>query len=222
MSQRPPSAADLRSARLIEELRERILSSAQPDGIWIKQDQLAAELGVSKIPIREALVRLEQEGLVTQHANRGFFASPLSRDEAEEVFALRLMLEPDATALGAALAGPAEQEAAFEALAKLDAAVAAGSPAPGPFNRAFHMALIRPGRRPVTTTFLERLHILAERYVRKHLEPQGRGHRAHEEHSLLIRAWSERRQETVAALTRAHIAATLEDLRGQLPPRALA
>ena len=79
-------------------VRDFILSGVIPSEEPIRQDALAAELRVSKIPLREALARLEQDGLVVSHPNRGFFVRPMSPEEAEEVYALRIKLEPDAAA----------------------------------------------------------------------------------------------------------------------------
>jgi DNA-binding GntR family transcriptional regulator len=201
---------------LVESLRDRILSGAAAAGEPVRQDALAAELGISKIPLREALARLEQEGLVRSEPNRGFFVRPLSAAEAEEVYALRLKLEPDAAAAGAGAATSGDRAAAVAASAALAAAVEARSANVGALNRAFHIALVRPSGQAVTTEFLARLHILSERYVRVHLEPGGRGERAGDEHRELLDAWLGRRLYRVRALTRSHIAATLEDLRRQL------
>jgi DNA-binding GntR family transcriptional regulator len=201
---------------VLDRVRDRILSGAVPGGRPLRQDALAAELGVSKIPLREALARLEQEGLVRAEANRGFFVRPLSAAEAEEVYALRLTLEPDAAAAGALAAGEAERRQAELALARLEDAIEHRSPAVGALNRAFHLALVRPAGREVTADILARLHILSERYVRIHLEPSGRDEAANAEHRSLLAAWLARDGATVAALSRAHLGRALDDLRRQL------
>ena len=89
------------SEQLVDLVRDRILTGVVAPDRPIRQDALAAELGVSKIPLREALARLEQEGLLTSQANRGFTVRPLNAAEAEEVYALRLKLEPEMIALAA-------------------------------------------------------------------------------------------------------------------------
>ncbi len=204
------------SGGLADALRERILSGAVSPHQPLRQDALAAELGVSKIPLREAMARLEQEGLLRSEANRGYFVCALSAAEAGEVYALRLKLEPEAAALAAARATKAEQATARQALAALDKATHARGESVGILNRAFHLALVRPARQPVTFAIVERLHILSERYVRKHLEPLGRDERANEEHRAMIEAWLERDGATVAALLSGHIRQTLDDLERQL------
>jgi DNA-binding GntR family transcriptional regulator len=198
---------------LADLLRERILSGAEAPGRPLRQDAIAAELGVSKIPLREAMARLEREGLVRAELNRGWFVRPLDAAEAREVFALRLRLEPELVAIAAIHAGDAEQAAASAAFSSLERATDCDR---GAANRAFHLALVLPADRPVTFDIVERLHVLADRYVRKHLEPQGRDERADSEHRALLHAWLARDAAAVEALLADHIARTLDDLEAQL------
>src|SRR5262245_1526124 len=79
----------------VEELRDRILRGRYPEGSPLRQDALASDLGVSRIPIREALRQLEVEGLVTFSPHAGAVVSMLSLDEIWELFELRAMLESD-------------------------------------------------------------------------------------------------------------------------------
>src|SRR5215216_4305615 len=73
----------------IKALRDRILRGDYPEGEPLRQDAIADELGVSRIPVREALRQLEAEGLVVFNPHRGAIVSSLSLDEIDEVFALR-------------------------------------------------------------------------------------------------------------------------------------
>jgi DNA-binding GntR family transcriptional regulator len=202
-------------SQTLHAIRDRILSGDLRAASWIKQDQLAIELGVSKIPVREALRQLEQDGLVTSQLNRGFFVRPMIASEAEDIFALRLKIEPDAVLHAARAASAAEQQEAILAHKNLRDAIVAKNSDVTLQNRAFHLALVRPSRRLVTSDLIERLHILAERYVRIHLQPSAHAHRANQEHKEILDAWLAK-DLSVAALTRAHISETLKDLRLQL------
>src|SRR5688572_5839510 len=153
------------SDRLVDVVRDFILSGVIPSEDPIRQDALASELRVSKIPLREALARLEQDGLVISHPNRGFFVRPMSPEEAEEIYALRIKLEPDAAAHACRQANDHDREQARQALAAFDVDAAARKPTVGTLNRAFHLALVRPGGHIVTTSIVARLHVLADRYV---------------------------------------------------------
>jgi DNA-binding GntR family transcriptional regulator len=204
------------AGQIVDVLRDRIIAGAIPAETPIRQDALAQELGVSKIPLREAFAKLEHEGLVVSQINRGFFVRPLSADEAYDVFDLRLKIEPEAVVAAMAHIAPEDRAEAKRALVALNAAVMARSSTVGALNRAFHAALIRPAGRQVTLQFVERLHVIAERYVVKHLEPLGRDDRAVEEHEALFDAWASGRVEETASLSVAHIETTLSDLKVQL------
>lgn len=203
------------SERVFDIVRERIVSGDLPSRTPIRQDALANELGVSKIPLREALARLEQEGLLASQANRGYVVRMMSAAEADEIYALRLAIEPDAAAQAATVAGPAAQQAAREAFERLDSAADTNLPEVAIRNREFHVALVRPSGRLLTTQMIERLSILAERYVVAHLQPAGRETRAHREHRQLIDAFVARDAEAMRTLLHQHIAATRDDLREQ-------
>lgn len=214
MSAASPNFAD----EIYEAVREWILSGALPAPAPVRQDALARALGVSKIPLREALVRLEQDGLLGSARNRGFFVRPLEAAEAEEIFALRLKIEPELTGQGAASATPADQSAAKTALEALEREIEVQGPNTGALNRAFHLAMARPANQPLTLQMLERLQVLSERYVRKHLEPPGRDEHALREHRALLALWLAGDEGAIVRTTTAHIRATLDDLRRQLGP----
>jgi DNA-binding GntR family transcriptional regulator len=204
------------SDRLVDVLRDFILSGAIEPDLPIRQDALAAELRVSKIPLREALARLEQDGLVVSQPNRGFFVRSMTPEEAEEIYALRLTLEPDAAAHACLIATLDDQEKARQALAAFDIDAVAHKPTVGALNRAFHLALVKPGGQRITTNIVARLHVLADRYVRKHLEPKGRVLRAEAEHHEMLEAWIKRKDTKVRKLITEHLERTLGDLRAVL------
>jgi DNA-binding GntR family transcriptional regulator len=202
------------TSQLIVRFRDRILSGIYAPGSALRQDTLAAEFGTSKIPVREALVQLQSEGLVDIFPNRGFQVRPLAGAELDEVFRLRLQIEPAAVARGAVLASTADHGAARIALEQLNEATAAGEwTASGRLNRAFHLLLIVPGSQPVAAEILSRLHTLAQRYVQAHLRPEGRAKRASREHTALLKAWSSGKSREARALIHAHIKSTREDLK---------
>ena len=202
--------------QIIDILRDRIIAGNLPAELPIRQDALAAELGVSKIPLREAFAKLEQDGLVVSQPNRGYFVSPLSTEEALDVFDLRLKIEPEAVGAAAVRLRPDDITRARRALAELNEATASLSPRAGALNRAYHMALIRPCRRPVTIQTIERIQAIAERYAVKHLEPRGRPARAATEHRTLFEAWASGDARSAATLSTDHIATTLDDLAREL------
>lgn len=216
MNQAAPSTPLLvrtMSAQLCQHLRERILGGQYAGGAALLQDQIAAEFGVSKIPVREALVQLTAEGLVDTHAHRGFQVRATSLAELDELFRLRALIEPEAVARGARLADDEAQATARTALDALDTAIRAGGVEAGSRNRAFHLALVVPPRQPVMAEVLDRLLALSQRYVVRHLAVDGRARRALDEHAELLALWQAREIRRLKALVASHVRDTLADLR---------
>ena len=91
----PPQFRQTVTGAAVTELRRRILSGTVAAGEALRQDALAKEFGISRIPIREAFHQLAAEGLVTLHAHRGAVVTALSALEIAELFDLRALLEPD-------------------------------------------------------------------------------------------------------------------------------
>lgn len=210
------------SDRVFEIVREQIVTGRLGDNAPIRQDALAAELGVSKIPLREALARLEQEGLISSQANRGYYVKPLSAARLDELYALRLAIEPKAAAHAAVVAGDSERAAAIAAFERLDTAAGDNLSEVAVRNREFHVALVQNAERLLTVQLVERLSILAERYVVAHLEPAGRDARAHKEHRALLDTYLARDGAKLEALLAGHIRATLDDLKTELGAPAIA
>jgi DNA-binding GntR family transcriptional regulator len=201
------------TGQITSRIRAKILGGDYAPGAQLLQDAIAAEFGVSKIPVREALVQLKSDGLVDIIAHRGFQVRPLSAAEVQEVFNLRLAIEPAAVAMGAKLAGAHDREHAKASLATLNASlVARDLRHSGDLNSAFHLALVVPHRQCVTADVLYRLHTIAQRYVRLHLEPAGRTKRATREHTALLSAWLAGKAREARQLARSHIEKTRDEL----------
>src|SRR5690606_24369842 len=169
---------------------------------------------------REAMTRLEQGGLLRSLPNRGFFVPALSTSEAEEVFALRLKLEPDAAADACLEANDAQQKAARRALSELEAVGTEDKAALATCKRHFHLRLVQSMHHPLSALLVERLHVRADRYVHEPLEPPGRFGRAGHEHRRLLEAWCARDGDRARRLLTDHLQLTLDALRIQLKGRS--
>jgi DNA-binding GntR family transcriptional regulator len=91
----PPQVRDgVTGARVADELRQAILRGAHPPGTRLRQQELAAQYGASRVPVREALRILESEGLVAMVANTGAWIAQLSLDECVELYQVRERIEP--------------------------------------------------------------------------------------------------------------------------------
>jgi DNA-binding GntR family transcriptional regulator len=211
------------AAEAAEILRQRILSGEIRAGQPIRQEQIAQELGVSRIPLREALKQLEAEGFVTIAPHKGAVVSTLSAAEAEELFALRLQLEH--WLLREAI--PRMREADF---AHFDAIIDE-SRAPnkdtsgnlarwGELNWQFHEALYRPAGRPLSLRFLKRIHDNLDRYLRLQIAITRDWDRAYRDHQDLVAYSRERNVEAAVALLEDHILGTAKALSSTLAKRS--
>ncbi|MGG5822931.1 GntR family transcriptional regulator [Falsiroseomonas sp. HW251] len=143
-------------------LRDAILAGRYPAGAQIKQQPIADELGVSHIPVREALKTLESEGFVVLAARRGYFVAPVSVEDAREIWHLRRTLEPQAIAASVGRAGSAHfaaAEAAMRDLRRTDDHLAWMR-----LNWRFHAALYEAAGQPRLLDFIQSLWANVIRY----------------------------------------------------------
>jgi DNA-binding GntR family transcriptional regulator len=189
-----------------EELRMRILSGALQAGAQLRQEVLATELGVSRIPLREALRLLEGEGLVTIVPHRGAVVSVLSPDEIGELFDLRLLVEPDLIRRAVPHMAPDDLRAAETTLAGYKAALEQRDvEAWGRLNTRFHLDLYRPARRPRSFALAQTLLDQTDRYTRMQLLLTEGQSRAQQEHEGLLAACRAGEVEQAGSLMELHI-----------------
>ena len=104
-SARPAGRPELPSGYRVEEayrhLKTRIMSADLPPGASLNELEIAAALGTSRTPVREAIRKLEQEGLAMRYPNRGAIVTKLSMTDVLEIWQLREILEPAACAMAA-------------------------------------------------------------------------------------------------------------------------
>jgi len=187
-------------------LRDRILHGRLAAGAPLRQEALAAELGVSRIPLREALQRLEAEGLVTLKPHHGAVVAELPLDDVTELFELRAMLESDLIRRATPCATAADVTTARSCADDFGAALDRGEITElGAANLAFHAALYRPADRPRTLELVERLHGQCDRMLRLQLTITDGGARAVREHRAIAAAVRQRDATRAARLVRDHI-----------------
>jgi DNA-binding GntR family transcriptional regulator len=190
----------------VEALRERILRGDYPEGEPLRQDALADELGVSRIPVREALRQLEAEGLVTFNPHRGAVVSTLSLDEIVELFELRAEIECDLLARAIPRTTKDQLDRAFDVLDDFDDALRSGEATRwGPLNWHFHAALYAPANRNFTMSILQKLHHHSDRYFRMQVLLARGGEKANEEHRAIANAVRGKDVPSAIELMRKHI-----------------
>ncbi|WP_421914832.1 GntR family transcriptional regulator [Mesorhizobium sp.] len=161
------------TAMVAEYIAARIIGGDYPGGHQIRQEAIAAELGVSRIPVREALLQLEADGLVVIRTHRGAVVSELSADDAIDLFDARLLLEPFLVEKAIALVSDQEIADAETAMRAYEAAIARGDDPKelSRLNWAFHTALLEPSMRPRSMAVVQTLFSSSDRYLRLQIEP---------------------------------------------------
>ncbi|MCH2096295.1 MAG: GntR family transcriptional regulator [Rhodobacteraceae bacterium] len=179
----PQSLPDL----IAKDLRERILSDELAEGSAIRQEALAKDYAVSRMPIREALKRLEAEGLVQLTTNRGATVTQHSLDEIGEIFDLRLMLEVDLLSRGVPLMTAEDFDRCQQMLEQMEDSYESDDVAAwGALNWAYHAAFYAKADRGLTHDLLNRINLLCDRYVRMHLSVMEQRDAAKQEHRELL------------------------------------
>jgi len=159
---RPQPATSLVD-RVTHEIKESILAGGLRPGEQFSIAELCEELDVSHIPVREALRRLEGEGLVVLRPGKSAIVTPLSVEELEEIYTLRLLLEPDLAARSAPHY-TAEQLELLESLCE-EFRAATNRPGASEPHRRFHELLVTPAWGPHSSVIMRRLWDAADRYV---------------------------------------------------------
>jgi DNA-binding GntR family transcriptional regulator len=202
--------------RVLAALREAITSGRLPADARIKQEQIAAELGVSRTPVREALHLLEQEGLVRLVPRRGALVQGFTAADVRELYELRELLEPAAAGLATARASD-EERREVERLAGLTERRRGGFEA----NRDFHRALCAPCGNGLVMRTLDSVwtHRAAHGLFTYQAGLAGAVERMAAEHAEIAEAFAAADGARVRALVNDHVRGAGEDALERLPGR---
>lgn len=190
-------------------LRARILTGELEPGTKLNQTFLARQLGMSRIPVRDAIRALAAEGLVTHDPHRTAVVTDLSPDDLSELYELRLTIEPRASELAVRHLRPEDIEEMEGHLADMDEI--AEHPAWLAIHDRFHAALYRRSRRPRMVDILERARAQTRRYTWLRLDRDARDIAA--EHRLILAAARRSDAAAVRAMVEAHLTASFGTVR---------
>lgn len=195
------------ASAVVERLREKILSGELREGEQLRQDAIAAEFQISRIPVREALSHLAAEGLITIVANRGAVVSALSPEEIAELFETRAVLE--CYMLRQAMPNLTDDDfkRAEEVLRKFEHSLENDSETKswGEWNWQFHSTLYAPAERPTMLAFLKTVNHNCDRYTRLHMVFTRNQHQVGEAHRRLLAACRTRDPEVAVQALWKHI-----------------
>ena len=198
---------------IADDLRERILSGELAEGEPIRQEALAEEYDVSRMPVREALKRLNAEGLIQWANNRGGTVTKHSLSEIGEIFDLRILIEVDLFRRAIPKMIPDDFARCEKILAQMETSYDANDVSKwGVLNYQYHSALYAASQRNLTNELLHRVNLQSDRYVRMHLSVMKQREPAKQEHRDLLRLAQERKVDEACALLTSHIRRTSEQL----------
>ena len=198
---------------IADALRDEIASGSLRAGQALRQDEIATRFGVSRIPVREALRRLEEDGLVTVHANRGAFVTTLAEGDIDEIFDMRLLLEVDLVKRAVASITDGDLEAIELELERAERGIR--RPEWSKLDGEFHRALYAPAGRERQLTTVMSLRGLVQRSVANEALPL-KAEDWRSDHRQIVDAYRKRDAAKAAALVQSHLERARQLVRDRL------
>lgn len=191
---------------VFESLREAIISGALPPSERLMEIQLAEEMGVSRTPVREAIRKLELEGLVVMIPRKGAYVAGMSIKDIVDVFEIRGALEGLAAELAAERATDEELETMERYLVKISEEIESGDLSKVvETDTDFHTFIYKASRNARLSQIINNLREQIQRFRTTSLSFPGRMKIALEEHRKIVEAVSSRDGELARKLAQEHI-----------------
>lgn len=184
-------------------LREAIADGSLKPGTALRQDELAARFGFSRMPIRDALRQLDAEGIVSIHPTRGAFVAKLDSAEIREIYAVRELLEVEALRMSCPALSDEKLDQAGVILDQIDGEPNVGRW--GALNQDFHLTLFSACGNKRLLGLIEAQHNAADRYVRVLLSNLDYRDRSQSEHRMLLAACRGRDIEEAVGWLKMHL-----------------
>jgi DNA-binding GntR family transcriptional regulator len=201
-----------------EEVRDRIVSGALPVGTRIDQQALAEELGVSRMPVREALRHLAAEGFVVLVSHRGALVAQLSTSEIIELYEMRGVLQ----GLAARLAIPNYTEKDLKELQRLLELMEKTKDVRKwtKLNHDFHSRLEAPSGAQHLISLIQRLTLQCEPYMQISVQYLHAEESAVEGHHAIFNAYEDRDADGVEQAVRSHLISWGKEIAGYIEQQA--
>jgi DNA-binding GntR family transcriptional regulator len=210
-ARRVPAGGDARSLAEVacDEIRKAIREGRVATGAHLTEVDLASWLGMSRTPIREAMRRLQSEGLLLNQPFRGALVMRLDADDMRQMFAVRELLEPAAAAACAVNAGPAEI-AALKMILEQEAELLNNPAALIPLNRQFHDIILESARNQFLSKAIAGVYSLIPLLGDSNLLNGPHAREAHAQHRAIVDAIERHDAVRAAALAREHVRHSLK------------
>ncbi len=210
---RPLAGSWSRSEQAYQEIKAAILSLQLRPNEPLVETHLATRLGISTTPLRDALARLQQEGLVVSVPYKGTFVASITLDDAREILDIRQSLEGDAVADAAGRLTAADRAAAHDLLDRQRATLTAHDlDGCALLGRQFHFALQAHPRNRRLVGILENLDHQFQRIRVLSGRIPGRLPKSIEEHEAILAALESGDGARAGRLMRAHLREVYHDL----------
>ena len=195
---------------VFEYLKQAIISGDAPPGDRLVESRIADAMGVSRTPVREAIHKLEREGLLEKRPRGGFTVLGLSRSDIEETFGIRAVLEGYAARLATRHHTAADLKALQELIDEFESHLTSGDLDALPrINTQFHELLYGMSRSPKLAKMISDLGDQIYRFRTLMLKDRNLAHDSHRDHCHMLTCMRQRDGAEVERLAREHI------LRGQ-------
>jgi DNA-binding GntR family transcriptional regulator len=206
------------TSAVADKLRDQIIRGEIPEGAQLRQDAIATQYRVSRIPVREALRQLDAEGLIAIVPNRGAIVPRLSPEDIEELFSIRALLEPEVLKLSIPRLSQDDFAEADAVLRKYANELQRGDHVSewGRLNSQFHSILYSRANQPRFMAIIRNVNSSGERYTRLQLYLTHGIQRANEEHRRILEFCHQREGEKACKLLREHIQYAGESLKRAL------
>lgn len=199
--------------RAYRALANGIVDGRIEPGTQLRPDTIAEQLEISTTPVREALHRLEGDGLLVKLPYQGWFVREFTEQEVRELYAMRAAMECFGVRLACGritdeeLAWIREHQAVGEAALRDD-----DMDAYRLYNRDLHAAIIRAARNSYLSSVMSQIALQSQMLMAKTIRLVGRPSRAIEEHNELIELIATRQEKPAELLMERHIMSALEDI----------
>ncbi|MFT6897585.1 MAG: DNA-binding GntR family transcriptional regulator [Paraglaciecola sp.] len=207
-------AANTLFIRLKQDIRNNNLPLNEP----LKQADLAQRYQVSRIPVRDVLQRLKNEGWLVQSGKRGVMVQPLSAIDAQDLYQMRMLLEPMLLAYAIPNLSNQNIGQAQDILQQARDSSTLSINEQGELNWQFHACLYQPALHPVLFDTVARLHQLCARYIGFHSVELDHLDTSHEQHAQLLVAISNKQTTLAQQLLGQHISQAGEILVAYINP----
>ncbi len=209
------------TSAVADKLREEIIRGTIPEGAQLRQDAIAMQYQVSRIPVREALRQLDAEGLISIVPNRGAIVPALSSTDVEELFTIRALLEPEILKHSIPRLTENDLDEAAVVLRRYETELQHEDHlfSWGRLNWQFHSLLYSRAERPHSLSIIRNVNNSGERYTRLQLYLTHGIARANDEHHQILEFCRQRDIPAACKLLRLHIEHAGQSLKEALKER---